>query len=111
MLKLSHSMRDRADKIGLLDTWCKMAEEDPQAALVDRFERSALSAVAMDDPANQNAVLSLMSKRALTRSQFLAAQRILCNAALDENMRRIELEKLLAPEPPQDSQTGDTHAG
>lgn len=97
MLSLDQNTMDRAEKIALLDCWRALAERDPTAAIEDRLARSALSSVAIDDPANQDAILTLLHRRALAPDLFAAFQVMLLDTALHEDLRRHQIVTLLQP--------------
>ena len=86
---------NRADRIAQLDHWARLAEHDPQAALEDRMARSALSAVAIDNSANQDAILALLPRRTLSTAAFAAFQTVLLDTTLHEDLRRFQIERLL----------------
>lgn len=95
MLQLDHAAMNRAEKLGLLNAWSAMAEDNPQASLEDRLTRAALSVVAIDEAENQDVVMALMRRRSVPVAQYVAAQRVLFDVRLDEAVRRIELEKIV----------------
>ena len=97
LLSLDQGTMDRAEKTALLDGWRGLADRDPIAAIEDRLARSALSSVAIDDPANQDAILALLRRRAFGADRFAAFQAVLFDTTRHEDLHRHQIVTLLTP--------------